>query len=85
MLAEPDLHGVEPGSPEHLYSLGQVAAQAAVLRSPPCQHPNIVALVGEVPDAEFARLFFGIWLSPQTSEPGLRAELIAAPRTAGQP
>ena len=50
MLAEPDLYGVEPGSPEHLYSLGQVAAQAAVLRSPPCQHPNIVALVGEVPD-----------------------------------
>jgi hypothetical protein len=42
-------------------------------------------VVGEVPDAEFARLFFGIWLSPQTSEPGLRAELIATPRTAGQP
>jgi len=42
-------------------------------------------VVGDVPDAEFARLFFGIWLSPQTSEPGLRAELIAAPRTAGQP
>ena len=42
-------------------------------------------VVGEVPDAEFARLFFGIWLSPQTSEPGLRAELIAALGTAGQP
>ena len=41
-------------------------------------------VVGEVPDAEFSRLFFGIWLSPQTSEPGLRQELIAATRTAGQ-
>ena len=34
-------------------------------------------VVGEVPDAEFSRLFFGIWLSPQTSEPELRRELIA--------
>ena len=42
-------------------------------------------VVGEVPDAEFSRLFFGIWLSPQTSEPGLRQELLAAIRTAGQP
>jgi len=42
-------------------------------------------VVGEVPDAEFARLFFGIWLSPNTSEPGLRQELIAATRAAGQP
>ena len=42
-------------------------------------------VVGEVPDAEFSRLFFGIWLSPQTSEPGLRQELLAAARTAGQP
>ena len=42
-------------------------------------------VVGEVPDAEFSRLFFGIWLSPQTSEPGLRQELLAATRTAGQP
>ena len=41
-------------------------------------------VVGEVPDAEFSRLFFGIWLSPQTSEPGLRQQLIAATRTAGQ-
>jgi hypothetical protein len=31
---------------------------------------------GEVADAEFARLFFGIWLSPRTSEPGLRAALL---------
>jgi len=31
---------------------------------------------GEVRDAEFARLFFGIWLSPRTSEPALRAALL---------
>ena len=42
-------------------------------------------VVGEVPDAEFSRLFFGIWLSPQTSEPGLRQQLIGATRTAGPP
>lgn len=35
-------------------------------------------VVGEVPDAEFARLFFGIWLSPKTSEPALREQLLAA-------
>lgn len=37
--------------------------------------------VGAVADPEFARLFFGIWLSAQTSEPQLRAELLgtAAP------
>lgn len=29
-----------------------------------------------VADADFARLFFGIWLSPQTSEPGLRQQLL---------
>ena len=32
---------------------------------------------GEVRDAEFARLFFGIWLSPKTSEPKLRSALLA--------
>jgi len=32
--------------------------------------------VGEVNDAEFARRFLGIWLSPQTSEPNLRAALL---------
>jgi len=31
---------------------------------------------GEVADAEFAPLFFGIWLSPRTSEPRLRAQLL---------
>ncbi|MBP6903314.1 MAG: chalcone isomerase family protein [Burkholderiaceae bacterium] len=33
-------------------------------------------LRGELADAEFARLFFGIWLSPRTSEPALRRQLI---------
>lgn len=33
---------------------------------------------GEIRDAEFARLFFGIWLSPKTSEPKLRAALLGA-------
>ena len=28
---------------------------------------------GEGADADFARLFFGIWLSPKTSEPKMRA------------
>ena len=32
---------------------------------------------GEIRDAEFARLFFGIWLAPTTSEPGLRTALLA--------
>jgi hypothetical protein len=32
--------------------------------------------VGEVRDSLFARLFFGIWLSPRTSEPQLRASLL---------
>lgn len=36
------------------------------------------ALRGEVPDADFTRLFFGIWLSPRTSEPKLRAQLLGA-------
>ena len=33
---------------------------------------------GEIRDTEFARLFFGIWLSPKTSEPKLRAALLGA-------
>ena len=32
---------------------------------------------GEIRDVEFARLFFGIWLSPKTSEPKLRSALLA--------
>ena len=31
---------------------------------------------GEIRDAEFARLFVGIWLSPRTSEPSLRRALL---------
>ncbi len=34
--------------------------------------------VGELRDAGFARRFFGIWLSPQTSEPQLRAALLGS-------
>ena len=32
---------------------------------------------GEIRDLEFSRLFFGIWLSPKTSEPKLRSALLA--------
>ncbi len=40
---------------------------------------------GEVRDTEFARLFFGIWLSPQTSKPQMRLQLLgqAASAAAG--
>lgn len=38
------------------------------------------ALRGEVADAEFARLFFGIWLSPRTSDPQLRQQLLSGAR-----
>lgn len=31
---------------------------------------------GEIRDAEFAKLFFGIWLSPKTSQPKLREALV---------
>ncbi|MDT8990417.1 chalcone isomerase family protein [Curvibacter sp. APW13] len=34
-------------------------------------------LLGEVRDAQFAKLFFGIWLSPETSEPQARCALAA--------
>ncbi len=34
--------------------------------------------LGAIDDAEFARLFFSVWLSPRTSEPGLRAQLLGA-------
>ena len=37
-------------------------------------------LRGEVADAEFTRLFFGIWLSPNTSEPALRKQLLSGKR-----
>lgn len=33
---------------------------------------------GEPQDTEFARRFFGIWLSPETSEPSLRQQLLGA-------
>lgn len=43
-------------------------------------------LTGELRDETFARLFFGIWLAPQTSEPGLRRALLASvPPPSGTP
>lgn len=33
--------------------------------------------LGEVEDSHFARLFFGIWLAPWSSEPALRTALLA--------
>lgn len=35
--------------------------------------------LGAIDDAELARRFFGIWLSPRSSEPGLRRALLARP------
>ncbi len=40
---------------------------------------------GAVDDADFARLFFGIWLAPQTSEPGLRAQLLGERQAGAAP
>ncbi len=34
--------------------------------------------IGELRDGEFARLFFGIWLSPKTSQAQMRRELVGA-------
>jgi hypothetical protein len=34
---------------------------------------------GDVRDALFAELFFGVWLSPRTSQPALRAALMGEP------
>ena len=39
----------------------------------------------EVNDPEFARLFFGIWLSDKTSEPQMRLALLGLNRTGAQP
>lgn len=39
--------------------------------------------LGAIEDAELARRFFGIWLSPRTSEPGLRSALLARKAGAG--
>lgn len=33
--------------------------------------------VGTIADPEFARLFFSIWLGPETSEPDMRRQLLA--------
>lgn len=36
-------------------------------------------LAGVVRDAQFAQLFFAVWLSPRTSQPALRSELLGTP------
>lgn len=36
-------------------------------------------LLGTVPDPEFARAFFAIWLDEKTSEPGLRLRMLGLP------
>lgn len=36
-------------------------------------------LLGTVPDPEFARAFFAIWLDENTSEPGLRLRMLGLP------
>jgi hypothetical protein len=41
--------------------------------------------IGEVNDPEFTRHFFGIWLSPKTSEPKMRQNLIGATAFEGNP
>jgi len=38
---------------------------------------------GNIADPEFARLFFGIWLSPKTSEPQMRSRLLNLQNVAG--
>jgi hypothetical protein len=42
-------------------------------------------LLGEVRDPAFAKQFFGIWLSAQTSEPQLRRALLAPAKTPAPP
>ena len=37
-------------------------------------------MTSDIADADFAEPFFGIWLSPKTSEPSLRAGLLRLPR-----
>lgn len=35
--------------------------------------------IGDIPDREFAKAFFAIWLDPRTSEPALRKKLLSEP------
>ncbi len=41
--------------------------------------------LGEVADEAFSRLFFGIWLSPKTSQPAMRRALIEPSGAASRP
>ncbi|MFM7026701.1 MAG: chalcone isomerase family protein [Limnohabitans sp.] len=40
--------------------------------------------IGQIADAEFARLFFGIWLAPTTSEPDMRLALLGLQDPSGK-
>ena len=40
---------------------------------------NREKLIATVPDPEFAKAFFDIWLSEKSSEPKLRLKLLGAP------
>ena len=40
---------------------------------------NREKLIATIPDAEFAKAFFDIWLSEKTSEPKVRLKLLGAP------
>ena len=42
-------------------------------------------LRGEVREPDFARFFFGIWLSPRTSEPAMREQLLGLGATRSNP
>ena len=42
-------------------------------------------LLGEIRDPAFAKLFFGIWLAPQTSEPAMRTALLAQAKAGVSP
>lgn len=47
-----------------------------VQRAPAARLHHNGVLRGEVIDADFTRLFFGIWLSPRSSQPQLREALL---------
>lgn len=61
------LPDVQPG--ERLTGLYQLGQAMRLWHGPQA--------LGAIDDAELARRFFGIWLSPRTSEPDLRSALLA--------
>ena len=57
--------------PEHVEDLG-----ADRLSPVPLDLATMREQLGEVADERFSRLFFGIWLSPKTSQPAMRETLL---------